>query len=135
MNPLIFFGLTIILLIITIVLYTAFDVRNQYVYWILGGLAGLSFITTLTIIVLRPSQRQRIEQKQKNYERSKYKPKPNIFIKNKRIEYKPRQKSPPMTLEECNRWKCNEELGLYTPIEYKMLTQRNRDLCKCKRRS
>lgn len=28
MNPLIFFGLTIILL------YTAFDVKNQYVYWI-----------------------------------------------------------------------------------------------------
>ena len=130
MNPLIFFELTIILLIIAVVLYTAFDVRNQYVYWILGGLAGLSFITTLTIIVLRPSQRQRREQKQKNYQRSQYKPKPNIFDKNKR-----RQRSPPMSLEECNRWKCNEEQGLYTPIEYKMLTQRNRDLCKCKRRS
>lgn len=133
MNPLIFFGLTIILLIIAVVLYTAFDVKNQYVYWILGGLAGLSFITTLTMIVLRPSERQRRERelarKQKN-ERSEYKPKPNIFDKNK-----PRQKSPLMTLEECNRWKCNEELGLYTPFEYKMLSQRNRDLCKCKRRS
>lgn len=88
MNPLIFFGLTIILLIIAIVLYFVLDVKNEYVYWILGGLASVSFITTLTIFALRPSQRQLKEQefarKQKNIrlnERNKYKTNRSVVLK------------------------------------------------------
>lgn len=94
-TPLIFFGLTIVSIIVAVILYVSFDVPDIYAYLALG-VAGISFVITIGSILSKPSQRQLREQKQKN----------------RSVVLRETQKLPPLTQAQIRR---NVERGFYDP--------------------